>query len=135
MHTIDTGRSIAPLVRAGSLAASASLLLALSACANLHTIHRTTDLPDDGKAVHLDAAQRVIHVTKNGKACAEPTPDALQSYASAFGSALNAGCGWRLVLECPARQRRQRGSALAKHYADAPASVQHLRICAKRLAQ
>lgn len=91
MHTIDTGRSIAPLVRAGSLAASASLLLALSACANLHTIHRTTDLPDDGKAVHLDAAQRVIHVTKNGKACAEPTPDALQSYASAFGSALNAG--------------------------------------------
>lgn len=91
MHTIDTGRSIAPLVRAGSLAASASLLLALSACANLHTIHRTTDLPDDGMAVHLDAAQRVIHVTKDGRACAEPTPDALQSYASAFGSALNAG--------------------------------------------
>ncbi|HEU4814758.1 hypothetical protein [Janthinobacterium sp.] len=95
MHTINTGRNTLHLVRAGNkrlrMAASASLLLALSACANLHTIHRTTDLPDDGKAVHLDAAQRVIHVTKNGKACAEPTPDALQSYASAFGSALNAG--------------------------------------------
>ncbi len=95
MHTIDTGRNTLHLVRAGNkplrLAASASLLLALSACANLHTIHRSTDLPDDGKAVHLDAAQRVIHVTKDGKACAEPTPDALQSYASAFGSALNAG--------------------------------------------
>ncbi|MDN2697348.1 hypothetical protein O0882_13580 [Janthinobacterium sp. SUN073] len=95
MPSIDTGNTILPPMRAGGqplrLALSATALLALSACANLHTIHRTTDLPDDGKAVHLDAAQRVIHVTKDGKACAEPTPDALQSYASAFGSTLNAG--------------------------------------------
>ncbi|UQV44434.1 hypothetical protein KIV45_21805 [Janthinobacterium lividum] len=91
MLTIDTGRRILPLVRPLRLAAGASALLALSACANLNTIHRTTDLPDDGKAIHLDAAQRVIHVTKDGKACAEPTPDALQSYASAFGGTLSAG--------------------------------------------
>ncbi|NHQ93938.1 hypothetical protein [Janthinobacterium lividum] len=94
MHSIDTRCHTLHLVRAGNhlrLAASASLLLALSACANLHTIHRTTDLPGDGMAVHLDAAQRVIHVTKNGKACAEPTPDALQSYASSFGGTLSAG--------------------------------------------
>ncbi|MGK5059556.1 hypothetical protein ACQ4WY_21740 [Janthinobacterium sp. LB2P49] len=91
MLTIDTGRRILPLVRPLRMAAGASALLALSACANLNTIHRTTDLPDDGKAIHLDAAQRVIHVTKDGKACAEPTPDALQSYASAFGGTLSAG--------------------------------------------
>lgn len=91
MLTIDTGRRILPLVHLLRLAVGTSALLALSACANLNTIHRTTDLPDDGKAIHLDAAQRVIHVTKDGKACAEPTPDALQSYASAFGGTLSAG--------------------------------------------
>ncbi|SFX76135.1 hypothetical protein SAMN03097694_3117 [Janthinobacterium lividum] len=95
MPSIDTGRHTLQLIHAGNkplrMAASASLLLALSACANLHTIHRTTDLPGDGMAVHLDAAQRVIHVTKDGKACAEPTPDALQSYASSFGGTLSAG--------------------------------------------
>jgi hypothetical protein len=91
MLTIDTGRRIRPLVRPLRLAVGVSALLALSACANLNTIHRTTDLPDDGKAIHLDAAQRMIHVTKDGKACAEPTPDALQSYASAFGGTLSAG--------------------------------------------
>ena len=95
MLSIDTGRRILPLVRASGkplrLAASASALLVLSACANLHTIHRSTDLPGNGKAIHLDAPQRVIHVTSDGKACAEPTPDALQSYASAFGGTLSAG--------------------------------------------
>ena len=91
MLTIDTGRRKLPLFRPLHLAVGTSALLALSACANLNTIHRTTDLPNDGKAIHLDAAQRVIHVTKDGKACAEPTPDALQSYASAFGGTLSAG--------------------------------------------
>ena len=95
MSSIDTGRSIPSLVRAGRrplrMALSASALLALSACANLHTVSRSSDLPGGGKAIHLDAAQRVIHVTKTGTACAEPTPDALQSYASSFGGALNAG--------------------------------------------
>ena len=95
MPSIDTGRHTLQLIHAGNkplrMAASASLLLALSACANLHTIHRTTDLPGAGMAVHLDAAQRVIHVTQDGKACAEPTPDALQSYASSFGGTLSAG--------------------------------------------
>lgn len=69
----------------------ATALLALSACANLHTINRTTDLPNNGKAIHLDAPQRVIYVMADGKACAEPTPDALQSYISSFGGTLNAG--------------------------------------------
>ena len=73
------------------LALGSATLLSLSACANLHTINRSTDLPGDGKAIHLDAAQRVIHVTADGKACAEPTPDALQSYASALGGTLSAG--------------------------------------------
>ncbi|PLY41553.1 hypothetical protein CSZ94_14885 [Janthinobacterium sp. ROICE36] len=95
MFSSDNVLRILPLVRVGGkpwrLAVGASTLLALSACANLHTIHRSSDLPDDGKAIHLDAAQRVIHVTKDGKACAEPTPDALQSYASTFGGTLNAG--------------------------------------------
>lgn len=66
-------------------------MLALSACANLHTINRSTDLPNNGKAVHLDAPQRVLYVMADGKACAEPTPDALQSYVSAFGGTLSAG--------------------------------------------
>jgi hypothetical protein len=90
MLSIDTGLRI-PLLRPVCLTVGTAALLVLSACANLHTIHRSSDLPDDGKVIHLDAAQRVIHVTKDGRACAEPTPDALQSYASAFGGALNAG--------------------------------------------
>ncbi|MGK5077129.1 hypothetical protein [Janthinobacterium sp. HLX7-2] len=87
-RTIQPPRSTAASL---CLAVGSATLLSLSACANLHTINRSTDLPGNGKAIHLDAAQRVMHVTSDGKACAEPTPDALQSYISSFGGAFSAG--------------------------------------------
>lgn len=58
----------------------------LSGCANLSTINRTTDLTGGAKAIHLDAAQRLVYTNKDGGVCAEPTPDALQSYAAAMGT-------------------------------------------------
>lgn len=78
-------------------------------CANISTIGRTTTLPPfqegfitgtgvpnqgtsgregSGLAIHLDAPQRVI-LTKSGFVCAEPSPDALQAYASSQGLSLD----------------------------------------------
>lgn len=63
----------------------------LQGCANLTTVDRTTSLPNkdgpDGKAIHLDAKQRLVVAKSFGAVCAEPSPDAL----SAFASALTAG--------------------------------------------
>lgn len=63
----------------------------LQGCANLSSVDRTTSLPDkdgrDGKAIHLDAKQRVVLAKSFGAVCAEPNPDAL----SAFATALTAG--------------------------------------------
>lgn len=73
------------------LTAASAILLSLSACANLHTIHRTTDLPLNGKAIHLDAPQRLVYADALGHTCAEPTPDALQAYISAAGAGVNSG--------------------------------------------
>ncbi|WP_448671172.1 hypothetical protein [Pseudoxanthomonas mexicana] len=59
----------------------------LSACANLQTISRKSSTPmSDGKgrAIHLDAQQRLIVFSAN-KYCAEPSPDALAAYAAALG--------------------------------------------------
>lgn len=67
-----------------ALLAALSLSL-LGGCANLSTVSRTSALPDSAVAVHLDSAQRLVYANKNGFLCAEPTPDALQSYANAFG--------------------------------------------------
>ena len=85
-----------------------SILLAasvgLSACslANWNTVDRTTSLntedrpaflsyflgkKKDGLAIHLDAQQRLV-LLHNGKYCAEPSPDALASYAAALGLGL-----------------------------------------------
>lgn len=63
--------------------------LALTACADLFTINRETEIPDrlikqPGKAIHLDAQQRLFVATARGY-CAEPNPDALASYATALG--------------------------------------------------
>ncbi|WP_402721038.1 hypothetical protein [Janthinobacterium rivuli] len=95
MPSIDTGRRTLHLIHAGSkplrMAASASLLLALSGCANLHTINRTTELPGNGKAIHLDAPQRLVYSNAKGHTCAEPTPDALQAYISSAGAGVNSG--------------------------------------------
>lgn len=60
----------------------------LSGCANLSSINRTTDLPGGGKAIHLDATQRLVYSNIAGGICAEPTPDALQSYAAAMGASV-----------------------------------------------
>jgi hypothetical protein len=54
-------------------------------CANLMTIERATELPAGGRVVHLDAPQRVVLADKLGHICAEPSPDALQSYVSSLG--------------------------------------------------
>lgn len=73
------------------LAAGSAILLSLSACANLNTISRTTELPRNGKAIHLDAPQRLVYSNAKGHTCAEPTPDALQAYISAAGAGVNSG--------------------------------------------
>ena len=77
---------------------SAALLafsLLMTACANLTSIERRTKFGTGGKAIHLDAKQRVV-LTKAVKlrsggelliACAEPSPDALSALsASAAGA-------------------------------------------------
>jgi hypothetical protein len=64
----------------------AALSLTMIGCANLQTISRRTEFPKDNesKAIHLDAQQRLVLIA--GKQfCAEPSPDALASYASALG--------------------------------------------------
>src|SRR5260221_607577 len=66
---------------------SISILL-LSGCANFSTLKRSSAIPNDGRAIHLDAPQRVVLVDKDGFTCAEPSPDALQAYASAIGASL-----------------------------------------------
>jgi hypothetical protein len=67
-----------------------AVLIAVTGCANLGTIGRRTDTPLNGKAIHLDAAQRLVFMNKDGWVCAEPSPDALQSYAASLGGAFSA---------------------------------------------
>lgn len=70
------------------------LIFLLCGCANLGTISRVTKLSEQTTAVHLDSAQRLVYQGQEQKSeqnymlCAEPTPDALQSYANAFGGSL-----------------------------------------------
>ena len=67
-------------------------VLALSACANLNSLLYSTPLPTSadksGKAVHLDAKQRLLLVNELGKYCSEPNPDALAAYAASLGFGL-----------------------------------------------
>ncbi|MCX7290341.1 hypothetical protein [Janthinobacterium sp.] len=86
-HAVSTGIPPAPW----RLLMGGTVLLLLSACANLHTINRTTELPLNGKAIHLDAPQRLVYADALGHTCAEPTPDALQAYISAAGAGVNSG--------------------------------------------
>lgn len=74
-----------PLFR---IAAMLLVVAAVSGCANLSTIDRKTEMPAYGQAIHLDASQRVILTDKDGFACAEPSPDGLQSFASALGASV-----------------------------------------------
>jgi len=73
------------------LAMGLAALLSLSACANFNTIDRTTRLPEQGTAIHLDAPQRLAYADGKGVICAEPTPDALQAYISSLGGSVSAG--------------------------------------------
>lgn len=80
------------------------IVLFLAGCANLQTVGRSSTLPNNGVAVHLDAIQRVVLTRPSSGsdlsgaaqgnpdsryptllACAEPSPDAIQAYASSFG--------------------------------------------------
>lgn len=68
-----------------------TLLMTLTACADLQTVERRTTLPfsdetapHDGVAIHLDAQQRLVMFHLN-KYCAEPSPDALAAYAASLG--------------------------------------------------
>jgi hypothetical protein len=69
---------------------SLASIVIFAGCANLKTIDRTTWLPIEasenpvGKVIHLDAQQRLF-IYRAGKYCAEPSPDALASYAAALG--------------------------------------------------
>lgn len=69
------------------------LLLLVAGCANINTIHRSTDLDikrtaltGSGKAVHLDIQQRLLIIDEIGNYCAEPSPDALAAFAGAIGA-------------------------------------------------
>lgn len=55
---------------------------------NFSTVSRTTLLPGQEVAIHLDSPQRLVYRNSKGYICAEPTPDALQSYANAMGGGL-----------------------------------------------
>lgn len=70
--------------------------LMLTGCANFQTVGRTTDIParvkkndsnqsKNGRAIHLDAQQRLVIVNSLGKYCAEPSPDGLAAYAASLG--------------------------------------------------
>lgn len=64
--------------------------LLLASCANFNTIGRSTVLPKESVAVHLDAPQRIAYSNSLGQLCAEPSPDALQAYAASLGGSFSA---------------------------------------------
>jgi len=69
-----------------------SATLAVAACGNLESIHRTTGAESSGYRVsYVDAKQRGIVVTRASEGlryCAEPSPDALASVAASFSGSL-----------------------------------------------
>lgn len=91
-HTTVLDKTVsARLIHASQrLAVGSAVLLSLSACANFNTIDRTTALPKHGTAIHLDAPQRLAYADAEGVICAEPTPDALQTYISSLGASVSA---------------------------------------------
>ncbi|WP_426072976.1 hypothetical protein [Janthinobacterium sp. DSP2-3-3] len=91
-HTTVFDKTVsARLIHASQrLAVGSAVLLSLSACANFNTIDRTTALPKHGTAIHLDAPQRLAYADAEGVICAEPTPDALQTYISSLGASVSA---------------------------------------------
>jgi hypothetical protein len=76
--------SILPLVMVG---------FALCSCADFYSISRRTTLPGPnaktGVAIHLDAQQRLVMVGRDGKYCAEASPDAMAAYAAALAAGVS----------------------------------------------
>jgi hypothetical protein len=70
-----------------------AILVVLNACADMQTIGRKTILPGvdtkEGVAIHLDAQQRLL-IARGAYFCAEPSPDALASYAASLGFGVSA---------------------------------------------
>jgi len=70
------------------LVAIGLLATATAGCANITSIDRWNSLPghgdSEGKAIHLDAKQRLVISKKFGIVCAEPSPDAFTALASGF---------------------------------------------------
>jgi hypothetical protein len=71
-------------------------MMALTGCASLNSIHRTTDISKDGRAISVDAKQRFLvsgysHTDEHGwlrKFCVEPSPDVFSAFAASLsGSA------------------------------------------------
>ncbi|EGQ8022024.1 hypothetical protein RAL01_000614 [Vibrio vulnificus] len=66
-----------------------TMLISLSGCGNLNSIHRNFDV-SDGNGALIDIKQRAILVSKTSDSsqpivCAEPSPDALSAYAAELG--------------------------------------------------
>jgi flagellar biosynthesis GTPase FlhF len=80
----------AKIMKATEIFIAIACSLSITGCANLQTIHRSTPIPAQigadtpGKAIHLDAQQRLVLTTARGF-CAEPSPDALAAYAASLG--------------------------------------------------
>jgi len=68
-----------------NLISALGMAVIMSGCANLNTVGRTSPLPNDGKAIHLDIQQRTVMVNRLGQYCAEPSPDALAAFAASLG--------------------------------------------------
>lgn len=71
-----------------------ALALVLASCANMGSISRTTSIPgkdedSTGKAIHLDVKQRLVITKAFGIVCAEPSPDALATYAASLGAGVS----------------------------------------------
>jgi hypothetical protein len=77
----------------GSRHSILAAFLCLSSCANIDSISRRTELPGDGqssgRAIHLDAKQRLVFAKSFGAVCAEPSPDALTAFASSLGAGVS----------------------------------------------
>ena len=85
--------------RARRLLSSVAVTLgvaALTGCANLNSISRTTTLETSEantkttSAIHLDAQQRLVIVNNLHKYCAEPSPDSMAAYAASLGMGASA---------------------------------------------
>ena len=107
LRTGNPYRAVNPFRPLVSIGIAAMVFLA-SGCAHLNSIHRTTDISDDGRVISVDSKQRFL-VSRYTKAtsgqealrkfCVEPSPDVFSAFAAylsgsartkAFEATLNA---------------------------------------------